>query len=144
MVMGRLWTVLLSSVWVWVLLLAKLGCVWDSCTWLWCSRWISGVDWLRKEIAKSNHGFSKAFLLSLSFFKVLFIWERVHARANEHGGVEWGQREREKQTPCWVGSLTWGSIPEPREQDLSQRQMLDHLSYAGAPAVLFLIVPNWK
>ena len=36
---------------------------------------------------------------------------------------EW-QRQREKQTPRWAGSLTRGSIPGPWDQDLSRRQTL--------------------
>ena len=45
------------------------------------------------------------------FFKD-FIWERQHESKE-------GQREREMYTPCWAGSLMWGSIPEPQDHDLS-------------------------
>ena len=44
-----------------------------------------------------------------------------------------GKGQREKQTSCWAGSLTWGSIPGPWDHDLSQRQMLNWLSYPGVP-----------
>ena len=45
-------------------------------------------------------------------FKIVFIYMRACERGR-------GQRERKKQTPRWVGSLTWGSIPKPWDHDLS-------------------------
>ena len=44
-----------------------------------------------------------------------------------------GQREREKQTPHWAGSLMQGLITGPWDHDLSQRQTLNWLSHPGAP-----------
>ena len=32
----------------------------------------------------------------------------------------------------------WGPFPGPWDHDLSQRQVLNHLSHPGAPACLFL------
>ena len=48
------------------------------------------------------------------------------------------REEREKQAPCSPGSLTWGSILDPWDYDLSQRQTLNQLSYLGAPKGCFL------
>ena len=68
-----------------------------------------------------------------SFYYIyLFDRERDSQREREHKQGEW-EREREKQTPCWAGSPMWGSIPDPWDHDLSQRQMLNHLSHPGAP-----------
>ena len=58
------------------------------------------------------------------FLKILFIWER-----------EREQRERENQTPHWVGSLTWDSIPGPWDHDLSQRQTFNQLNHLGTPGI---------
>ena len=57
--------------------------------------------------------------MSSIFFKFLFIWERER----EHMTLGEGQKEREKQTPQWAGSLMWcrwGLIPGPRDHDLSE------------------------
>ena len=48
-----------------------------------------------------------------------------------------GQRGREKQIPYWAGSLMWGSIPGPWDNDLSWRQMLNWLSHSVAPLGIF-------
>ena len=58
-------------------------------------------------------------------------------------GVE-GQREREKQTPCWAGKSTRGWIPGPWDHDLSWRQSLNWLSHPGGPihtlySILFIL-----
>jgi len=72
-------------------------------------------------------------LLNDFFSKIyLFIWDRE----TEHGRGE-RQREGERGTPCWAGSLV---IPGPGDHNLSQRQMLNHLSYAGAPCWMILNV----
>ena len=66
------------------------------------------------------------------FFRFyLLIWERE----TEHRWSEGADREgeREKQTPCWARSPTGGSILGPQDHDLSQRQMLNQQSHAGAP-----------
>ena len=47
---------------------------------------------------------------------------------NKKVGAEVG-RGREKQ----AGSLMWGSIPGPRDHNLSQRQTLKQLSHSGTP-----------
>ena len=45
--------------------------------------------------------------------------------------------ERGKQTLCWAGSLTRGSIPRPQDHDLNQRQILKRLSHPGTPRAVF-------
>ena len=61
------------------------------------------------------------------------IWGRRESRS------KWEkQREREKQTPWWVGSQMWGLIPGPQNHDLSRRQTLRWLSHPGAPLRIFL------
>ena len=45
----------------------------------------------------------------------------VRERAGARG---WRERQREKQTPHWAGSPMRGSIPGPRDHDLSPRQTL--------------------
>ena len=52
-----------------------------------------------------------------------------------------GQREKEKQTPCCVGSPVWGLIPGPLDHDSSQRQMLNQLPVAPWDINLCLISP---
>ena len=71
--------------------------------------------------------------ISISYFKIfyLYIWERTWAEG-------WAEGEREKQIPHWAGSLKWGSISEPRDHDLSQRQKLSQLSHSG-PLLLALL-----
>ena len=65
------------------------------------------------------------------FFKIVFIlFERERVCMSRR------EREREKQVPCWAGSLTWdswGSIPGLGDHDLSRRQLLKQLSHPGAP-----------
>ena len=66
---------------------------------------------------------------SSSFFKIVFIYLREDEQA-------WaGERQREKQTPCWVQSLLWGSSPGLRDRDLNWRQTLNWLSHPGAAPV---------
>ena len=65
-----------------------------------------------------------------TFFLILFIYLK-----GEHEWEE-GQKEKGKQTPRWAGRPTWGSIPGPQDHDLSQRQMLNQLSYPGVPQLL--------
>ena len=65
---------------------------------------------------------------------ILFIHERereVHMSWGE------GQRERDKQTPHWAGSLKQDSVPGPGDHDLSQRQTLNQLSHPGTPRYHF-------
>ena len=65
------------------------------------------------------------FFSFISFCRCyLFIWERAWA----------GLGQREKQIPCWVRSLMWGSI-----RDLSWRQTLNWLSHPGTPTSLFFV-----
>ena len=54
------------------------------------------------------------------FFKTTYLTEKER----EQGRGSDRQREREKQGPHWAGNPTWGSIPGPRDYDLSQRQMI--------------------
>ena len=81
---------------------------------------------------------NKFFFLKIIY---LFIGERELMRVREYtctGG-------RERATGLQVGGAAvrgsgrgrswlwmWDSIPEPRDQDLSQRQMLNVLSHPGA------------
>ena len=61
----------------------------------------------------------------------LFIWEE-RERDREHLQAEGGAKvEGDKQTPCWERTLTWGSISESWDHDLSR--MLNQLSHSGAP-----------
>lgn len=65
------------------------------------------------------------------FFKdviYLFIW--AHERA-QGGGVG-----REKQTSCWAGSLTRGSVPGLWDHELNWRQSLNKLSHPVTPRSL--------
>ena len=43
------------------------------------------------------------------------------------------ERERKKQSICWAGNWTFGSIPGLWDHDLSWRQMLNQLSHPGSP-----------
>ena len=61
------------------------------------------------------------------FFKdFIYLTQRAQKQGEQ-------QREREKQIPHRAGNLMSGSIPGPRDHDLSQRQMFNRLSYPGAP-----------
>ena len=55
------------------------------------------------------------------YFLKFYLFERKHAC------MSWGQREGEKQTPCWAG------IPGPWDHDVSQRQTFNQLSHPGKP-----------
>ena len=78
-----------------------------------------------------------------SLKKKLFIWERGGERICERttgGGDREKGKETLQQTPCWGGSLTQSSIPEPWDHDLSRNQeskMLNQLSLPGVPTQLF-------
>ena len=69
-------------------------------------------------------------LFTKTIFKFLFIWERE--RENEKESTS-GERESEKQTPCWAGSLMWDLNPGLWDYDLNQRQVLNWLSHPGIP-----------
>ena len=56
-----------------------------------------------------------------------FIWESEW----EKKSISQRERQREKQTPHWTRNLTQGSIPEPDDHDLSQRQQLSQLNHPG-------------
>lgn len=66
-------------------------------------------------------------LTSVSCFSRLFkkrfylFFFRGREREREHKSG----RERDKQTQLWAQSLTWGSIPWPRDHDPRQNQELD-------------------
>ena len=63
------------------------------------------------------------------------FWNHIEVVvARQHGQGE-EQRERKKQTLRIAGMLTQGSIPGPRDYDLSQRQMLIPLSHPGVPKI---------
>ena len=73
---------------------------------------------------------------SLFFFlKILFI--SLRERVSTHKQGEW-QREREKQTPRWAGSLMQDSVPGFWDHDLSWRQMLNPLSHPRAWILIIL------
>ena len=72
------------------------------------------------------------FTVALFFKKILFDTKSEHKCRSA--------REREKQAPRWARSSTWGSVPGPRNHDLSWRQTLHRLSHPGAPtAALFTV-----
>ena len=62
---------------------------------------------------------SEVTLLFFYYFKKHFIYLFMKDRERQR------HRQREKQAPSW-GILMWGSIPGPRDHDLSQRQPLNH------------------
>ena len=64
----------------------------------------------------------------------LFIWQRDNEREREH---KQGARERKKQAPSGAGSPMWGSIPEPWDHTLNQRQTLNDCA-TQAPLKFFL------
>lgn len=51
---------------------------------------------------------------------LLFLEDLIYLFEREHKQGE-GQKEREKQTPDWAGSLIWGSIPGPLDHHPSLR-----------------------
>lgn len=56
-----------------------------------------------------NYVLCKLYLNKTFIFEILkLIFERRE-----------GQRETPKQALCLVWSLTWGSVPQPRDRDLS-------------------------
>lgn len=60
--------------------------------------------------------------------RVLFIWERVCDRKQEKASKQReaeGERKSLKQTPYWGWGLTWGSIPQLQDHDLSWNQETD-------------------
>ena len=59
-----------------------------------------------------------------------------HERAWESISQGKGQQERERQARLG-GSLIWGSMPGPWDQDLSWRQVLSQLSHPGTPILCF-------
>ena len=65
--------------------------------------------------------------LKLKFLKRFYLSEREREQQSNSG------EEREKQIPCWVGSLMRGSIPGPQDHDLSQKQRVNQLSHPDTP-----------
>ena len=61
-------------------------------------------------------------------FKFLFIWEK-----REQAWAEGRGRGKGSRAGTWTGGL----IPGPWDHDLSQRQMVNWLSYQGAPHLLY-------
>ena len=68
-----------------------------------------------------------------TFFYYLrfYLFERERERENVRMSRGEEQREREKQIPHWAVSQIWGSVPRPRDHDLSRRQVLNWLSHSG-------------
>ena len=58
------------------------------------------------------------FLLLLYFKDFIYFFKR-----ESKSDIERAQRKREKQIPCWAGSLRQGSIPGPWDHDSSWRQI---------------------
>ena len=75
---------------------------------------------------------SRDDLCSPFFFKILFIYSWETQRKDRDIG-----RGRSR---LLTGSLMWDSILGPRDHDLSQRQMLNHLA-TQASQFLFTLVP---
>ena len=78
----------------------------------------------RHKISFSKHA---VWVKSLHSFLFLFVYLFTNEQGRE------GQREREKQTPRWAGSLTQGWIPGPWDHDLSWKQILNRLNHLGTP-----------
>ena len=62
---------------------------------------------------------------NLVFFSKDFIYLFERDRETEIVTESMSGEEREKQPPCWAGSLTQDSIPGPGEHDLIRRQTTD-------------------
>ena len=62
----------------------------------------------------------------LFFLRFIYLFDRERAQQGEQ------QREREKQ-------VMRGSIPGLWDHDLSQRQMLNHLSHPGTPGACIIL-----
>ena len=77
------------------------------------------LNFFREHFGISNFSFSG--FCFLRFY--LFIWERAKEREHKQGGAYF--------------SLSKNSIPGPWDYDLSQRQMLNQLSYPDTPVFLF-------
>ena len=93
--------------------------------------YMTGSIEIHVTFLKSNLWRGIMFLLNIfKLFTLLFlkdfIWERESTSKRE------GQREKEKQIPCWAGNGTLNSVPGPWDQDLGRRQMLTWLSQPGA------------
>ena len=71
-------------------------------------------------------GEARIFLKRSLFEKERAEWERAHKWG-------WGAQSGRSRLLNWGRSLTPGSISEPWDHDLSQRQMLNWLSHLGAP-----------
>ena len=78
----------------------------------------------------------------------LFFKDFIYFSGREREWMnEWGEGQRENQTPCWDGSPTCGSIPGPQDYDLSWRQPLDWLSDPGTLSLWLLFLaqdPGFK
>lgn len=73
--------------------------------------WIELSSQILYNLIESDRRFSSSFFF-LDFFLFLIL-ERECTRRGRG-------KERDKRTPHWTQSPTWGSIPWPRGQDLSR------------------------
>ena len=71
------------------------------------------------------------FFVCFFFKDVFYLFERERREKHEREG----QREREKQVPCWTGSLPWDL-----DHDLSLRQKLNRLSHTDATFSFFFFL----
>ena len=84
-----------------------------------------------ENMESGRHGFEAQWLIDWLIDWLIYERERKRPRA--------GVGQREKLTPCWAGTLMWGSIPGPQDHDLSWRQTLNSLSHSGASQCYILM-----
>jgi len=75
-----------------------------------------------------------------SFF--LFFFLKILLR--ERTSVWERQSETEKQDPCWVGNPMRGSIPGPRDHDLSRRQTPNDWATQALPPLVLSTFAGWS
>ena len=83
--------------------------------------------------------YSGLFFFKCTYILKIFIY---------FGGVEQKLEEwwRNKQTPHWPWSLTWGSNPGPWDHDLTWSQIFNWLSHPGVPHMRvlgFVMIPSF-
>ena len=76
------------------------------------------------------------FLYLLFFFKILFIWEREREKMHKRGG---GAEEDREADVLFSREPQGGSVPGPRDHDLSQRQKLNRLSHPRYPSHIYFL-----